>query len=122
MQISNDKDKKGVSSVAEGVENGEILSSSSKWILGLDELFVTCLNDNSENKISKPNKNCLDLFINTSSNHMSITSLVVSQPKSKLNSNDEQWFNVQDFSPPTRGVILPRIHAIKFQHIVKLVR
>ena len=57
MQISNNKDKKSVSSVVEGVESGEISSSSSEWKLGLKKLFVTCLNDNSENKISKANKN-----------------------------------------------------------------
>ena len=46
----------------ESVEAGEISSSTSKWKLGSDELFVTCLNDNSKNKLEKPIKNYLDLF------------------------------------------------------------
>ena len=47
MQLLDDK-KFGVSSVVESVESGEVSSSSSEWKLGLDELFVTCLNDDSE--------------------------------------------------------------------------
>ena len=43
MQISNDESKKSVSSLAESVEKGEMSSSSSKWNLGSDELFVICL-------------------------------------------------------------------------------
>ena len=49
----------------------------------------------------------MDLFINTSLNYMSIRSLLVSQPKSKLFSNSEQLFNATDLSPITFGVILP---------------
>ena len=71
--------------------------------MGLDELFVTCLNDSD--KIAKPIKNYLDFFINTSLNHMSIRSRLVSQPNNKL-----IFF--------TFGVILPP----KFQQILKLFR
>ena len=66
---------------------------------------MKCLNDNSENKIN-PIKNYLDLFINTSLNHMSIRSHLVSQPKNNLISS-EQLFNTMDLSPITYGVILP---------------
>ena len=47
-----------MSSVAESVESEEISSSSSKLKKCLEELFVTCLNDNNENKIVKPINNC----------------------------------------------------------------
>ena len=70
-------------------------------------MFVTCLNNNSENKIRKPITNYLDHFINTSFNHTSIRSRLVSQPHNKLNSNSEQLFNSTDISPITFGVILP---------------
>ena len=70
MQISNDESKKCVSSLVESAESGEILSSSSKWKIGLEELFNTFLNHDSENKIGKPIKNYLDLFINTCLNQM----------------------------------------------------
>ena len=86
MQISDDDSKKSISSFAESVETGEISSYSSEWKIGPDELFVTCFNDNSD-KIAKPIKNYLDLFINTSLNHMSIRSRLVSQPNKKLKSN-----------------------------------
>ena len=66
------------------MESGEISSSSSEQKIGSEELFVTCLNDNSKTKIGKPIKNCLNRFINTSLNHMSITSRLVSKPKNKL--------------------------------------
>ena len=49
----------------------------------------------------------MDLFINTSLNHMSIRSRLVSQSKNKLISNNEQVFNATDLSPITFGVILP---------------
>ena len=53
--------------------------------MGSDELFVTCLNnDNSENKIGKLIKKFSDLFINTSLNHVSIRSRLVSQPNKKI--------------------------------------
>ena len=65
-------------------------------MLGSAELFVTCLNSNSENKIAKQIENYLDLFINTSLNHMSIRSCLVSQPKNELISNSEQLFNATD--------------------------
>ena len=70
-------------------------------------MFVTCLNNISENKIAKPIKNYFDLFINTSLNHMSIRSRLVSQPKNKLISNNEQLFNAADLLPITFGAILP---------------
>ena len=41
----------------------------------------------------KPIKNNLDLFINTSLNHMSIRSRLVSQPDKQMISNNEQLFN-----------------------------
>ena len=106
-QISDNEDKKSASSVAESVESGEISPSSSKWNLGSDELFVTCLNDNSENKIAKSIKKYLDLFIKSRLNHMSIRSRLVSQPNNKLISNNEQLFNTSDLSLITFGVILP---------------
>ena len=53
MQISDEESKKNISSSAESVESGEISASSSEWKIGLHELFVTCLNDNSD-KIGKP--------------------------------------------------------------------
>ena len=92
MQISDNKSEKSVSSLAESVESEEILSSRFKWNLGSDEWFVTCLNDNSENKI-KPIKNYFDVFINTSLNQMSIRSCLVSQPKNEFISNSELFFN-----------------------------
>ena len=75
--------------------------------IGLDKLSVICLNCDSENKIGKPIKNYLDLFINTSLNHMSIRSRLVSQPKNKLFFYSEQLFNDTDLSPISFGVILP---------------
>ena len=48
MQISDDKSKKSLSSFAETMESGVISASSSEWKTGKDELFVTCLNDNSD--------------------------------------------------------------------------
>ena len=59
-------------------------------------MFVTCLNCNSENKIAKPIKDYLDLFINTSLNHTYIRSHLVSQPKNKLISNSEHLINATD--------------------------
>ena len=49
----------------------------------------------------------MDLFINTSLNHISIRSRLVSQPNKKLKLNSEQLFNSTDLSPITFGVILP---------------
>ena len=88
------------------MESGEISASVSEWKTGLDEGFVTCLNNDCENTIAKPIKNYLDLFINTSLNHMSIKSRLVSQPNKKLNLNSEQSINSKDLSPITFGVIL----------------
>ena len=68
------------------------------------DLFVIFLN-NSKNKIGKPIKNYLDPFLNTSFNHMSIRSCLVSQPNKKLKLNNEQLFNSTDLSPITFGVI-----------------
>ena len=48
MQISDYESKNCVSSLAESVESGEILSYYSEWKIGSEELFVTCLNENSE--------------------------------------------------------------------------
>ena len=53
MQISDDKSKMSVSSLAQNEEKGEITSPNSAWKSGSDQLFVTCLDDNSENKIGK---------------------------------------------------------------------
>ena len=80
MQISEDESEKSVSSLTESVESRKISSSSSEWNLGSDELFVTYLNRDSKTKIGKPIENYLDLIINTSLNHMSIRSRLVSQP------------------------------------------
>ena len=77
-QISDDKSKKIVSSLAKSVESEEISASSSEWKTGSDELFITCSNNDSKFKIGKQIKNYLDLFINTSLNHISIWSRLVS--------------------------------------------
>ena len=87
MQISDDESKKSISSFAEIVESGEILASSSEWKIGSEELFVTCLNNSD--KIGKPIKNYLDLFINTILNHMSIRSRLVSQSNKKFKLNSQ---------------------------------
>ena len=87
------------------MESGEISASSSKWKTASDEFFVTCLNSNSNNKIGKPIKNYLDLFINTSVNHMSIRSHLVSQPNNKFKSYSEQSINSTDLSSITVSVI-----------------
>ena len=63
--------------MAESVKSGEILSTSSECKIGLDELFVTCLNHDGKNKI-KQIQNYLDPFMNTSSKHMSIRSCLIS--------------------------------------------
>ena len=72
----------------------------------MNKLFVTCLNNNSD-KLAKSIKNYLDPIINTSLNHMSIRSRLVSQPNNKLKLNIEQSFNAIDLSPIIFGVILP---------------
>ena len=61
IQISDDESKKSISSFAESIKSGEISASSSEWKISSDELFVTCLNDNSD-KISKPIKKLLGSF------------------------------------------------------------
>ena len=58
-------------------------------------------------KIAKPIKNYSDLFINTSLNHISIRSRLVSQPNKKLKLNSEQFYNSTDLLPIIFGVILP---------------
>ena len=73
----------------------------------MDELFVTCLHDNSGNKIGKSIKNYLDLFINTSLNHISIRFRLVGQPNNIFIPNSEKLFNATDLSPITFGVIFP---------------
>ena len=94
MQISDDKSKK----------NLQLCRKREKT--GLDELFVTCLNHYSGNKIGKPIQNYFDFFINTSLNHMSIRSRFVSQPSKKLKLNNEQSINSTDLSAITFGVFL----------------
>ena len=112
MQISDDESKKSESSFTESVETGEISYSSSEWKTGSDKLYVTCLNRDSKNLIGKPIKNYLDLFVNTSLNHVSIRSRLISQPNNKLFSNCEQSINATDLSPITFGVILPpKLHG-----------
>ena len=54
--------------------------NESEWKTGTDELFKTCSNCDVKNKLEKPIQHFLDLFINTSSNHISIRSCLVSQP------------------------------------------
>ena len=39
-----------VKRLVESVESGETLSSNYGWKLGLNELFVTCIIDNSDKK------------------------------------------------------------------------
>ena len=51
MQIFEEKSNKSIFSLAENVESGEISSTSSEWKIGSDELFFTCLSENSENNI-----------------------------------------------------------------------
>ena len=90
--------KKSISRFANSVESGEFLASSSEWKIGSDELFVTFLNDNSD-KITKPIRNYLDLFINTNLNHKSIRSVIVSQPNKNFSSINGQLFNAMVLSP-----------------------
>ena len=94
-------------SFAESVESGIISASSSEWRIGSDEVFITCLNCISENKITKPIKNYFYLFINTRLNQLSIRSHLVSQPNKKLKLNNEQSINSTNLSPITFGVNLP---------------
>ena len=49
----------------------------------------------------------MDLFINTSLNHTSIRSHLISQPNNKPNSNSEQLFNATNLSPVIFCAILP---------------
>ena len=49
----------------------------------------------------------MDLFINTSLNHISIRSRLISQAKNKLISNSEQLYNATYLSPINFSVILP---------------
>ena len=88
----------------------------------MDELFVTYLNDDSENITAKRNKNYLDLFINTSLNHISIRSCLISLPKHKLISNSEQLFNTIDLSPINISVVLPPNSRGKNSQPLKLIR
>ena len=101
MQTSYNKDKKNDSSVTEGIESGEILSSSSEWKIGLDNLFVTYLNEISENKIKPIKITWIFLLMH----YISIRSRLVSQPKIQLISNSEQLINTTDLSPITFDVI-----------------
>ena len=91
------------------------------------------MNSNSENKIGKPIKNYSDLFINTSLNHMSIRSRLISQPDNKFISNNEQLFNAMDLLPITFGVILPlnlrgknsinsQIHPVTLDEKIKILK
>ena len=70
----------------------------------INEIFVICLR--SKDKIRGSIVNYLDLFINTSSNYISIRSRLVNQPKNKLTLNSEQLFNATDLLPITFGTIL----------------
>ena len=78
------------------MEIGEISSSSFESKISLEELFVTCLNHNNEKKLEKTIKNYLDLFTNTSLNHMPIRSRLISQPNNKLMSNRKQILHATD--------------------------
>ena len=60
-----------------------------------------------ENKIAKPDKNYLYLFIHVSLNYMSVRSCLVSQPNNKFISNSEQLCYATDFSPITFVITLP---------------
>ena len=85
--------------------------SDENSIQDLDrELCVTCINDNSD-KVKKPIKNYFDLFINTSLNHMSIRSCLVSQSNNnKSISNNIKLYNAMDLLPITFGIMLfPKI-------------
>ena len=64
------------------------------------------LNHDSKIKIDKPIINYLDLLICTSLNQISIRSRLVSQPKTKSISNNEQIFNVMDLLPSTFLIIV----------------
>ena len=86
-----------------------------------NKLIVTCLSDNSESKIGKPIKNDLDLFFNTSLNHMSIRSRLVSQPNIKLISNSEQLFNATDLSHITSVYVYLQNDAVKFQQYLEII-
>ena len=63
LKLSGGESKKSVSSLAESVESEEISSSSSEWKIGSDELFVTCLNSDSENIINEFQITWIFLFI-----------------------------------------------------------
>ena len=68
---------------------------------------VTCLNCNRENKIRKPIKDYLDLFINTSLNHMSLRSHLVSQLNEILKQNSKINGTVRyisDFREPNKRI------------------
>ena len=93
--------------MVESVESEEIMSYISEWKINSDQLFVTCLNCDSEYKIEKPITNYLDFFINTSFNHISIRSCLESQLKNNIISNSDQLFNTKELSPIIFGVILP---------------
>ena len=91
IQLLDNKSKQSIINIAESTKSGEIYSSSFQWNSGSDrELFVTCLNDNSD-KLKKPIENYLDLFIDTSLNHISIRSHLVSQPNKNLKSNNKNY-------------------------------
>ena len=78
------------------VESGENLDLQFQMKFRLKQLFVTPSNCDKTNKLEKPIKNSLDLFINTRLNHMSTRSSLLSQPKNKSILNSEQLFNVTD--------------------------
>ena len=68
-------------------------------------IIISCLNNHSD-KIGKPIKNYLNLFIDASLNHMSIRSHLMSQSNNNLISNNEQLFNSIDSLPITFGITL----------------
>ena len=78
--------------------------------------------------IRKPIKSYLDLFVNTSLNHLSIKSCLVSQPNNKLKLNNKELLNATDLLPITFIIIFdPKIHGkklskflIKFRNLNKI--
>ena len=78
MQFSDDETKMSVSIVAKSIESGELSSSSSKWNLGLDELFVACLYYDDKSKNKKNQSKITRIFLLISLNQISIRSCLIS--------------------------------------------
>ena len=64
----------------------------------------------------------MDLFINTSLNHMSTRSCLVSDPNNKLISNNEQLFNATDLLPIAFNSFYFQIHELKPLQLLKHIR